>query len=99
MKTVYTQADKPIIMRSISATRSCRKSVFSRSYSAKNLPPSFKVAIIGAGPAGFYSAYQLLKKLPEAEVDLYESLPVPYGSFRFGVVPSPNSLRVSNRVM
>lgn len=57
-----------------------------RSYSA-NGSQSIKVAIIGSGPAGFYTAYRLMEKLPGTKVDMYESLPVPYGLARFGVAP------------
>ncbi|CAK4033727.1 NADPH:adrenodoxin oxidoreductase, mitochondrial [Lecanosticta acicola] len=45
------------------------------------------LAIIGSGPAGFYSAYRLLKAMPDARVDMYESLPSPYGLVRFGIAP------------
>ncbi|KAG0633615.1 hypothetical protein HOY80DRAFT_896227 [Tuber brumale] len=45
------------------------------------------MAVIGAGPAGFYTAYRVLSKLANAKVDMYESLPVPYGLVRFGVAP------------
>ena len=51
------------------------------------LTKPFKVAVVGSGPAGFYSAYRLLDKLPEAQVDMYESQPVPFGLARFGVAP------------
>ncbi|KAH9808622.1 NADPH:adrenodoxin oxidoreductase, mitochondrial [Teratosphaeria destructans] len=46
-----------------------------------------QVAVIGSGPAGFYSAYRLQKKLADARVDMYEQLPVPYGLARYGVAP------------
>ena len=46
-----------------------------------------RVAIIGSGPAGFYTAHRLLSKLDDALVDMYEQLPVPYGLVRFGVAP------------
>ncbi|KAK9481088.1 hypothetical protein V1514DRAFT_361502 [Lipomyces japonicus] len=45
------------------------------------------VAIIGSGPAGFYTAYRLMDRLPDAMVDMYEKLPVPFGLSRFGVAP------------
>ncbi|KAK0312006.1 NADPH-adrenodoxin reductase [Friedmanniomyces endolithicus] len=45
------------------------------------------VAIIGSGPAGFYSAYRLLKRLPDARITMFEHLPVPYGLARYGVAP------------
>lgn len=46
-----------------------------------------RVAIIGSGPAGFYTAHRLLNKVQDAVVDMYEQLPVPYGLVRFGVAP------------
>jgi ferredoxin--NADP+ reductase len=47
-----------------------------------------RVAIVGAGPAGFYAAAQLLGVAePEFAVDLYDRLPTPYGLVRSGVAP------------
>jgi adrenodoxin-NADP+ reductase len=46
-----------------------------------------RVAIIGSGPAGFYTAYRLMNKVHDAVIDMYEQLPVPYGLVRFGVAP------------
>lgn len=45
------------------------------------------VAIVGSGPAGFYTAQQLLKGHPTLRVDVYEKLPIPFGLVRFGVAP------------
>ncbi|KAI9671679.1 MAG: NADPH-adrenodoxin reductase [Alyxoria varia] len=45
------------------------------------------LGIIGSGPAGFYAALRVLKNLGNAQVDMYEQLPVPYGLVRFGVAP------------
>lgn len=45
------------------------------------------VAVVGSGPAGFYTAQQILKGHPTACVDIYEKLPVPFGLVRFGVAP------------
>ncbi|KAK6219582.1 hypothetical protein QIS74_05084 [Colletotrichum tabaci] len=47
----------------------------------------FRLAVIGSGPAGFYAAYRVMSQLPAAKVDMYESLPVPFGLVRFGVAP------------
>ena len=48
-----------------------------------------RVAIIGAGPAGFYTAEHLYKhKDLVIEVDLYDRLPTPYGLVRAGVAPT-----------
>ncbi|KAF2257842.1 NADPH:adrenodoxin oxidoreductase mitochondrial precursor [Lojkania enalia] len=56
-------------------------------YSSNKSKRPLRVAIIGSGPAGFYSAYRLMTKLQDAVVDMYEQLPVPYGLVRFGVAP------------
>ena len=47
-----------------------------------------RVAVIGSGPAGFYVAQQLFKA-PDTvvEVDMFETLPTPFGLVRFGVAP------------
>lgn len=52
-----------------------------------------KVAIVGAGPGGFYAAEALLSSGLEVEVDLLERLPVPYGLVRFGVAPDHFKLK------
>lgn len=41
-----------------------------------------KICIIGAGPAGFYAAQHIIKKLGNSQVDVYEKLPVPFGLVR-----------------
>jgi len=45
------------------------------------------VAIVGSGPAGFYTAAALLKSGAEVSIDIIERLPAPYGLIRFGVAP------------
>jgi ferredoxin--NADP+ reductase len=46
---------------------------------------SHRIAILGAGPAGCYTAQALRKALPEAEITVIDRLPVPYGLVRYGV--------------
>ncbi|KAK9880340.1 hypothetical protein WA026_010225 [Henosepilachna vigintioctopunctata] len=56
-----------------------------------------KISIVGAGPAGFYTAQYLLKKLCRCEIDIFEKLPVPFGLVRFGVAPDhPEVKNVEN---
>lgn len=55
------------------------------------------MAIIGSGPAGYYTAYRLQKKLPDVRIDMYEQLPVPYGLVRFGVAPDHPEVKVSHQ--
>ena len=53
-----------------------------------------RVAIIGAGPAGFYAAERLFKE-PELviEVDMYDRLPTPFGLVRNGVAPDHQKIK------
>jgi len=53
-----------------------------------------RVAIIGAGPSGFYAAEQLLSS-PKlvATVDLFDRLPTPYGLVRYGVAPDHQKIK------
>src|SRR5438045_9621969 len=53
-----------------------------------------RVAIIGAGPTGFYAADQLLRQEGVAvEVDLFDRLPTPFGLVRFGVAPDHQKIK------
>jgi ferredoxin--NADP+ reductase len=57
-----------------------------------------RVAIIGAGPAGFYAAAQLLASAePQFSVDLYDRLPTPYGLVRSGVAPDHPKIKSVTR--
>ncbi len=58
-----------------------------------------RVAIIGAGPSGFYAAEQILKDPDtEAQVDLFDRLPTPYGLVRGGVAPDHPKIKSVTRV-
>ena len=46
-----------------------------------------RVAIIGAGPAGIYAGNILKNQHPDVAIDLFDSLPAPYGLIRYGVAP------------
>ena len=48
---------------------------------------TLKVAIVGSGPAGFYTADALLKADSACQIDIIDRLPTPYGLIRFGVAP------------
>ena len=52
------------------------------------------MAVIGSGPAGFYSAYKVMSRIDNAVVDMYEQLPVPFGLVRFGVAPDHPEVKV-----
>src|SRR4051794_3482197 len=54
-----------------------------------------RVAVVGAGPAGFYACEDLLKA--GFEVDLYDVLPTPFGLVRAGVAPDHPKLKTVTR--
>ncbi len=57
-----------------------------------------RVAIVGAGPSGFYAAAQLLAADPPVAVDLYDRLPTPWGLVRAGVAPDHPKIKSVTRV-
>ncbi|XP_075702564.1 NADPH:adrenodoxin oxidoreductase, mitochondrial isoform X2 [Rhinoderma darwinii] len=70
----------PLLGRNLLTTRSLGRGLSSRSQAPQ-------ICIVGSGPAGFYTAQNLLKHHTQAIVDIYEKLPVPFGLVRFGVAP------------
>jgi NADPH-dependent glutamate synthase beta subunit-like oxidoreductase len=52
------------------------------------------IAIIGSGPAGYYTAEAALKKFgDDVRIDIIDRLPVPFGLIRFGVAPDHQSIK------
>ena len=57
-----------------------------------------RVAVVGAGPAGFYAAGALLaSEDPRVEVDLIDRLPTPWGLVRLGVAPDHPNIKAVSR--
>ena len=55
-------------------------------------------AVVGSGPAGFYTAEALEKAYgDQARVDILDRYPVPYGLIRFGVAPDHQSLKAVSK--
>lgn len=52
-----------------------------------------QIAIVGSGPAGFYTAEALLRAGFDCAIGLYERLPAPYGLVRYGVAPDHPKLK------
>jgi ferredoxin/flavodoxin---NADP+ reductase len=53
-----------------------------------------RVAIVGAGPTGYYAADQLFRQAGVAiEVDMYDRVPTPYGLVRAGVAPDHQKIK------
>jgi len=63
--------------------------------------PQYKVAIVGAGPAGYFAA-QALQNLQTAEllfsIDMIERLPTPWGLVRSGVAPDHPKIKTVSKV-
>ncbi len=58
-----------------------------------------RVAIVGAGPSGFYTAAALLARPDLAvSIDLIDRLPAPYGLVRYGVAPDHPKIKEVSRV-
>lgn len=56
------------------------------------------IAIIGSGPAGYYTAEAAQKHWgDDVRVDIFDMLPVPYGLIRFGVAPDHQSIKGVSR--
>lgn len=57
------------------------------------------IAVIGSGPAGYYTAEAALKHWgDDVRVDVFDRLPVPYGLIRTGVAPDHQTIKaVSGR--
>ena len=56
------------------------------------------IAIIGSGPAGYYTAEAARKLLgDDVRVDIIDRLPVPYGLIRSGVAPDHQSIKAVYR--
>jgi NADPH-dependent glutamate synthase beta subunit-like oxidoreductase len=53
-----------------------------------------RIAVVGSGPAGFYTAQKVTREIPGTKIDMYEQLPVPFGLVRFGVAPDHPEVKV-----
>ncbi|MFK7739567.1 MAG: FAD-dependent oxidoreductase [Planctomycetota bacterium] len=57
-----------------------------------------RVAVVGSGPAAFYTAEALFKSGTPVRVDLFDRLPVPFGLVRGGVAPDHQKIKNVTRV-
>jgi ferredoxin/flavodoxin---NADP+ reductase len=58
-----------------------------------------RVAVVGAGPAGFYAAEKLLKADGlNVQLEMFERLPTPWGLVRAGVAPDHPNIKAVTRV-
>ncbi|MCQ9178790.1 FAD-dependent oxidoreductase [Streptomyces sp. IBSBF 2953] len=52
-----------------------------------------RVAVVGSGPSGVYTAQSLVQRDPEVLVDVLDRLPCPYGLVRYGVAPDHEKIK------
>jgi NADPH-dependent glutamate synthase beta subunit-like oxidoreductase len=56
------------------------------------------IAIVGSGPAGYYTAEAATKAFgDDVQIDIIDQLPVPYGLTRFGVAPDHQSIKAVSK--
>ena len=56
------------------------------------------IAIIGSGPAGYYTAEAAQKAFgDDVRIDVFDRLPVPYGLIRSGVAPDHQSIKAVSK--
>lgn len=56
------------------------------------------VAVVGSGPAGYYTAEATQKTFGDAvRIEIIDRLPVPYGLIRFGVAPDHQSIKAVSK--
>ena len=63
--------------------------------------PHFKVAIVGAGPAGYFAAQALQNLVNDQQtfsIDMIERLPTPWGLVRSGVAPDHPKIKTVSKV-
>ena len=60
----------------------------------RNANDRFNIAVVGSGPAGFYTTHRILSLVAGSQVDIYEALPVPFGLVRYGVAPDHPEVKV-----
>lgn len=57
-----------------------------------------QIAIIGSGPAGYYTAEAAQKQWGDSvSIDVFDRLPVPYGLIRTGVAPDHQSIKAVSK--
>ncbi|MEW1681066.1 FAD-dependent oxidoreductase [Streptomyces sp. NPDC093594] len=52
-----------------------------------------RVAVVGSGPSGCYTAQSLVQLDPQVRVDVLDRLPCPYGLVRYGVAPDHEKIK------
>ena len=70
-------------------------------YYSRSMSKNFRVAIVGAGPAGYFTALAFQKAQNEdlnLSIDMIERLPTPWGLVRSGVAPDHPKIKTVSKV-
>ncbi|WP_125098627.1 cytochrome P450 [Leucobacter chromiireducens] len=59
--------------------------------------PAPRIAIVGSGPAGSFSAQALRRTFPAAPIEVFDDLPTPYGLVRYGVAADHQGTKTVTR--
>ncbi|RPA79955.1 nucleotide-binding domain-containing protein [Ascobolus immersus RN42] len=89
---------RPLLaLRGLSRQRCCYSTITKPHTASTGSSPSsatttqdrgpLRIAVLGSGPAGFYTALRAVQKYPNTHVHMYEAQPTPYGLVRYGVAP------------
>lgn len=54
-----------------------------------------RLGIIGSGPAAFFLAKRILKRLPESFINFFEARSLPFGLLQYGVAPDHPEIKAS----
>lgn len=73
----------PVRWSSVTSPATASTAATASSVTAQSLRP--RIGIVGSGPAGSFTAQALRRRFPEAELEVLDALPVPYGLIRSGV--------------
>ena len=67
--------------------------------SGNHVERPLRVAIVGAGPAGYYAAGALIaQKTGPVSIDIFDRMPTPFGLVRYGVAPDHAKIKAVIRV-
>ena len=70
-------------------------------FTKEELMKTYRVAIVGAGPAGFFTAQALNNSVTDERnflIDMFDRLPTPWGLVRSGVAPDHPKIRTVTKV-
>lgn len=61
----------------------------------KGAPFVLRIAVVGSGPSGVYTAQSLVTQstVPGLRIDVLDRLPCPYGLVRYGVAPDHEKIK------